>query len=484
MAKTITNKYNENFVYESFLKRLQAKDKNTKNSSDNIKIIIDRLMNSANKLRDKTTTLTDSKPSDKEIDQKVKLYLKTHDEFNLSGEKSLFNKYLLYRHSILNDPKKLTEYDKLVKEIIDKVNWSIENFPKENLTIPSNATKYLVSASIVEMYHGRPDLIRKVLNREGGLKIVWDGNINPKEGGHYEFATNTIKLNSGQTIWGVINQNDQHNVIVHEFAHAIDGEKASGGYVSNGIFSEMNNTQKSTFLSEFERLFKQYFRFQFSTPKEKRDTNLTNPDPKSGLKQYAFTHITEFLASAVEAFFETPKILLNASKKIYDIFKDFFKFDPLKLHTGVETAPEREKAVGDSFKKSKESNASSNSKFIGFDVNDWLEFFGLRGFNGASKPGNNNLIDPNTYGAGIGILLGGQLHSGMKKSELREKVYEALEKYTNLKSTEKRKEAIDSFLTKLEAGEKIPGYTGDGRSQYLFIQNLWKLADPYAKAYE
>lgn len=175
-------------------------------------------------------------------------------------------------------------------------------------------------------------------------------------------------------------------------------------------------------------------------------------------------------------------------------------FNLLSEYTGVKGDPEREQAIKDFFKNPKDVDGDGkkhykdvielwknpkgkeddeiSSPFTGFGVNDWINFFGLGAFgvNEQDKP-----VNPRVLGAGFSILLGNEFDPNMKESEFRAKVYEALQNHTGLEITENRKKEINSLLDKLEAGEKVDGYRGDGKTQYQYILNLWKNADwtPY-----
>ena len=123
---------------------------------------------------------------------------------------------------------------------------------------------------------------------------------------------------------------------MHEFTHAIDadtsnitipGEPSGDKYIPNGIFDEMSQTEKNIFAKESSKLVIKYSNFRKNLTKdEKAKVNSKDYDPATGLRNYAFTNPLEFLASMVETFYDAPLSLFRASRKMYNLLKDFLKF--------------------------------------------------------------------------------------------------------------------------------------------------------------
>ena len=87
--------------------------------------------------------------------------------------------------------------------------------------------------------------------------------------------------------------------------------------------------------------------------------------------------------------------------------------------------------------------------------------------------GENKPFNINNFGAGIGML-GDALKPNMTEKEFREAVVKELAKKTGIPADEKRVAAINTFITAIKNGAPVQGYHGDGRTQYLFLLNLWK----------
>ena len=181
--------------------------------------------------------------------------------YNTHRNKDIFNELLPYRKSIIQDKKKLKQYDDLVDKILknakiiftedwidlsqEKITVSLKDIMNQQGADPS--TQYMFACSIVELFHNRPDLVDKVLARNNGLHIVIfkDPSRQPFSG-MYSMKENSIWL-SNKAIWENWADRSPYNdtnVAVHEFIHAVDGEENER---NDGIFSEMTNAQKEDF---------------------------------------------------------------------------------------------------------------------------------------------------------------------------------------------------------------------------------------------
>ncbi|GJM12234.1 MAG: hypothetical protein DHS20C12_06370 [Pseudohongiella sp.] len=110
---------------------------------------------------------------------------------------------------------------------------------------------------------------------------------------------------------GVMNLQDGHNVVLHEFAHQLDHESGStnGAPVLNtrGAYKSWAHV----FSEEFEELQKDAIRGRHSL-----------------LDHYGATNPAEFFAVATETFFERPKEMAAYHKELYQLLKDYYRLDP------------------------------------------------------------------------------------------------------------------------------------------------------------
>ncbi len=107
---------------------------------------------------------------------------------------------------------------------------------------------------------------------------------------------------------------DGHDVVLHEFAHQLDGE----GGVMNGTPELATSARYAhwakTFTQEFESL------------REKLETN-----QRTDIDAYAATNPAEFFAVVSEEFFETPQKLKSKHPALYQELANYYRLDPLEL---------------------------------------------------------------------------------------------------------------------------------------------------------
>ena len=109
---------------------------------------------------------------------------------------------------------------------------------------------------------------------------------------------------------GIENFKDGSNVVLHEFAHQLDGESGS----TNGAPRLIKNSYQSwakTLSSEFETL-----------------TKAADHHLHSVMDYYGATNPAEFFAVCTETFFEKPKQLSAAHPELFEELKTYYCVDP------------------------------------------------------------------------------------------------------------------------------------------------------------
>ncbi len=104
---------------------------------------------------------------------------------------------------------------------------------------------------------------------------------------------------------------DGHNLVIHEFAHQLDGESG----VTNGappLNKEQNYQEWSNILSE-------EFKTLQSQARNQQD---------SFLDKYGATNPAEFFAVCSEVFFEKPKKLKKLHRELFEQLKSYYQVDP------------------------------------------------------------------------------------------------------------------------------------------------------------
>lgn len=110
---------------------------------------------------------------------------------------------------------------------------------------------------------------------------------------------------------GVYDFNDGSNVVLHEFAHQLDGESGSMNGApllrSRGAYGSW-----ATILSRDYNALQDHAYF----------------GRKSVLDEYGATNPAEFFAVATESFFEEPAELAHEYNELFEQLKDYFQVDP------------------------------------------------------------------------------------------------------------------------------------------------------------
>ena len=110
---------------------------------------------------------------------------------------------------------------------------------------------------------------------------------------------------------GVYDFNDGRNVVLHEFAHQLDGESGS----TNGaplLYSKGAYGSWATIMSREYHSLKEHTYF----------------GKKTVLDTYGATNPAEFFAVATETFFEDPDTLAEEHPELFEQLKDYYHLDP------------------------------------------------------------------------------------------------------------------------------------------------------------
>ena len=124
-----------------------------------------------------------------------------------------------------------------------------------------------------------------------------------------------IVLSWRDSLRGCRNEDDGKNVVVHEFAHALDGLDGSMG--GNIMFDDPNASQawEKCVQIGYEKLV---------ADKENGADNV--------LDYYGATNKAEFSAVATETFFEQPQALRAEHEVLFELLEKYFKLDPSNWH--------------------------------------------------------------------------------------------------------------------------------------------------------
>lgn len=115
---------------------------------------------------------------------------------------------------------------------------------------------------------------------------------------------------------GAMNMTDGRNLVLHEFAHQIDGEDGS---MDGAPDLETRARYKS---------WAHVLGSEFSELSERLEEGL-----KSDIDSYGATNPAEFFAVITEMFFEKPRMMKDRHPELYEELKGFYKQDPLEILT-------------------------------------------------------------------------------------------------------------------------------------------------------
>ncbi|MEM7456439.1 MAG: M90 family metallopeptidase [Planctomycetota bacterium] len=120
-----------------------------------------------------------------------------------------------------------------------------------------------------------------------------------------------IILSWPDVIWTGRNDDDACNLVIHEFAHALDGLDGSMG--GNLLFDNAQTSARweSVLKTEFQALCEAKYRGDMSL-----------------LDYYGTVNEAEFFAVASETFFEQPRLLSQWHPELSELLREYYKLDP------------------------------------------------------------------------------------------------------------------------------------------------------------
>ena len=231
--------------------------------------------------------------------------LYNHVYFNLkklnpNQQSVLRNRFIFYEK--LNDKQKQHFEHRVASFIIDK-----RFIGREGQQITDDV-KVLVSATAVMLTFGFRDYFIGLVDKI----FVYPGEFYSKMNDDYHKGEFNPRLSALVISWqhfeeGFDKGNDNLNLGIHEFAHAIHMNSMKERDVSSTIF-------KDTFKELTDYL---------SDNKPLRDDLIAS----KYFREYAYTNHFEFLAVIIESFIETPTEFKSQFPRIYDLTKQMLNFN-------------------------------------------------------------------------------------------------------------------------------------------------------------
>jgi Mlc titration factor MtfA (ptsG expression regulator) len=154
-----------------------------------------------------------------------------------------------------------------------------------------------------------PSAYRAKVKRAEGFVMVEDEQARLGE----SWTHGVVVLSWDAVVTGAANPSDGHDVVLHEFAHQLDGE--------DGAMDGTPELDDSEHYSAWSSVAGETYADLRQAVEQRR---------KTSIDAYAATNAAEFFAVVVEQFFEKPAALARLHPELYSELTLFFRFDPVE----------------------------------------------------------------------------------------------------------------------------------------------------------
>ena len=227
------------------------------------------------------------------------VYLKLR-KLNSNEQSILRNRFKFYKK--LNEKQKLHFEHRVASFIIDKTFIGREG---QQIT---DDIKVLVSATAAMVTFGFRDFYIGLMDKIFVYPDEFYSNMNDAyHKGEFNPRLNALVISWKHFEQGFNISNDNLNLGIHEFAHAIHLNSMKERDVSSTIFKD-SFKELTDYLSENKSLRDELIASEY-------------------FRDYAFTNQFEFLAVVIESFIETPTEFKNQFPKIYSYTKQMLNFN-------------------------------------------------------------------------------------------------------------------------------------------------------------
>ena len=227
------------------------------------------------------------------------VYLKLR-KLNSNEQSILRNRFKFYKK--FNEKQKLHFEHRVASFIIDKTFIGREG---QQIT---DDIKVLVSATAVMLTFGFRDFYIGLMDKIFVYPDEFYSNMNDAyHKGEFNPRLNALVISWKHFEQGFNISNDNLNLGIHEFAHAIHLNSMKERDVSSTIFKD-SFKELTDYLSENKSLRDELIASEY-------------------FRDYAFTNQFEFLAVVIESFIETPTEFKNQFPKIYSYTKQMLNFN-------------------------------------------------------------------------------------------------------------------------------------------------------------
>lgn len=161
-----------------------------------------------------------------------------------------------------------------------------------------------------------PHTYRAPVQKQEGYVVVEGDELRLGE----SWQHGTIVLSWHAVEQGAELPHDGHDVVLHEFAHQLDGESGA-----------MNGTPELPSHAHYARWARTFTREFEALQRKVQNHQVTDIDPYGG------TNPPEFFAVLSEEFFERPEVLQQMHPELYTELAEYYRMDPVDLLKSLPT---------------------------------------------------------------------------------------------------------------------------------------------------
>ena len=239
--------------------------------------------------------------------------------FVIIFRKPLYTHFFVFQKTLTNPQKRILQqelpfYRKLSNRQKTHFEHRVASFIKDkdfigrDGLVVNDEVKVLISAIAVKLTFGFRDYFIEIISKIVIYPEAFYSNTNNDfHKGEFNPKLNTLVLSWRDFKIGLDIENDNLNLGVHEFTHAIHFNSMKGRDVSSTIFSDS---------------FKELTALMQNKPVLREKLVQSNY-----FRRYAFTNQFEFLAVIMETFIETPKEFKTNFPEVYSKTKQMLNFN-------------------------------------------------------------------------------------------------------------------------------------------------------------
>ena len=189
--------------------------------------------------------------------------------------------------------------------------------PRQNFVL-NDEIKTLIAGCYVKLTFGMNDFLASNFNKILIFPEYYFSKITGKNHiGEFNPQFNLIAFSWPDFLKGISNENDNYNLGIHEFSHAILELGIGSEMLSENDFREEHFTSFTNFGVGFRKIM-----LHFSSPH-----NFQLIKESAFFREYAFTDNYELLAVILEYFFESPKEFQLKFPRLFELVKEMINYN-------------------------------------------------------------------------------------------------------------------------------------------------------------